>query len=218
MDIKKRIVEESLKLFLNHGVKAVTVERISKHIRISKRTFYEHFENKMQLLKNCLIAYEALMRKEHERIMKTTRNNMEALFRWNDALMTRMDLVNPNFYTDIEHYYPGLMESFHKENGDFIHDTIIELAKGGIKDGMLRKGIHVEIFAKTVLSLLKLFKDSEMFPPMDYSKIQLTFNILGPYIKGVSTEAGLNMIKKYEERMKLMYAGYGFQDLEGEKF
>ncbi len=215
---KERIVEESLKLFLNYGVKGVTVERISKHLRMSKRTFYEHFENKMLLLTQCLIAYDKVTRDEHEKITNASSNAMEALFRWNDAMMTRMDLVNPNFFNDIHHYYPGLLEDFYKNNGDFLQDTLLELCQSGIEQGVFNKGVNKIIFTKVVLSLIQLFKDSESFPPMEFSKVELTFNILGPYIKGVSTEKGLTLIKKYEERIKMAYSGFGFQDLEGEKF
>lgn len=215
---KERIVEEALKLFLNYGVKSVTIERISKHLRMSKRTFYEHFENKMELLKDCLVAYDKTTRKEHDKITEASKNTMEALFRWNDAIMTRMDLVNPNFFNDIQHYYPGLLENFYKKNGDFLHDTLLEICESGIKEGVFNKGLNKAIFAKTVQSLLQLFKDSEKFPPMDFSKVELTFNILGPFIKGVSTDTGLQLIKKYEERIKMAYSGLGFQDLEGKQF
>lgn len=218
MITKERIVEESLKLFINYGVKSVTVERISKDLRMSKRTFYEHFENKKELLKECLVVYDGITRNEHEKITAASQNTMEALFRWNDAIMTRMDLVNPNFFNDIQYYYPGLLEDFIAKNGDFLYDTLRELCENGISEGLFNRGVHKEIFAKTVQSLVQLFKDTEMFPPLTYSKVALTFNILGPYIKGVCTEQGRDLIRQYEERIKVSYAGLGFTDLEGRTF
>ena len=43
------IIEAAQELFLNHGVKRVTVEEICRKAKVSKMTFYKHFKNKEEL-------------------------------------------------------------------------------------------------------------------------------------------------------------------------
>ena len=51
MITKDLIIETATKLFMQHGVKTITVDRIVKELRTSKRTIYSHFEDKVTLLK-----------------------------------------------------------------------------------------------------------------------------------------------------------------------
>ena len=63
-DLKKRVIEQSLKLFLKYGVKSITMNDIAKECGISKRTLYENFNDKDELLSLVLKTMNAYTRKE----------------------------------------------------------------------------------------------------------------------------------------------------------
>jgi AcrR family transcriptional regulator len=44
--MREEIVKESTTLFLKYGFKSVTMDEIAQHMRISKKTIYNHFPNK----------------------------------------------------------------------------------------------------------------------------------------------------------------------------
>ncbi len=46
MITKELIIETATRLFMQHGVKSITIDRIVKELRTSKRTIYSHFEDK----------------------------------------------------------------------------------------------------------------------------------------------------------------------------
>ena len=51
MDIKKKeILEQALKLFMRLGVKSMTMDDVATHLRVSKKTLYEHFTDKNDLV------------------------------------------------------------------------------------------------------------------------------------------------------------------------
>jgi phosphoenolpyruvate synthase/pyruvate phosphate dikinase len=88
--------------------------------------------------------------------------------------------------------------------GNFAHVALEELAKWGIKDGLFRANIDIEITSKTVLALLELLKDNNRFPVTQYSKERLTFGIMLPYLRGVCTEEGLAQLEKQEALFKVL--------------
>ena len=49
-DLKQRIIETSFALFLRHGIKSITMDYIASQVGISKRTLYELFKDKDQLV------------------------------------------------------------------------------------------------------------------------------------------------------------------------
>ena len=47
----EKILQGAYDLFYRHGVKRITMDDIASHLGISKRTIYEHYDNKDDLVK-----------------------------------------------------------------------------------------------------------------------------------------------------------------------
>ena len=88
--------------------------------------------------------------------------------------------------------------------GNFAHVELEELAKWGIKDGLFRKDIDIQVTSKTVLALLELLKDNNRFPVTEFSKERLTFGIMLPYLRGVCTDKGVQQLQDQEELFKVL--------------
>ena len=54
MDIRQKIIEGAATLFRTYGVKAVTMDSLASHIGMSKRTIYENFSEKDEILEEVL--------------------------------------------------------------------------------------------------------------------------------------------------------------------
>lgn len=203
MITKELIIETATKLFMQHGVKTITIDRIVKELRTSKRTIYNHFEDKVTLLTACLDVYNTKVRAENEEIINSCDNVMEALGRMLQKIVRRSHLVNPNFFGDILHYYPGLLNESYKRNGNYAHQQLVHIADEGIKDGVFQADMDVEVVGKTMLVLLKLLKDNTQFPPTEFSKERLTFGIMIPYLRGVCTAKGLELLNIEQELFRV---------------
>jgi len=188
-----------MKVFLLQGVKTVPLDRLAKDLRTSKRTIYQHFDNKTELLKACLADYHTQIKKENQEIIDNSPDAIEAMGHLFQQILLRSSMVNPNFFNDIIHYYPGLLNESYKETGNFAHQQLEDMAKWGIEDEILLTDMDIEVTTKTVLSLLKLLKDNDQFPVTEYSKERLTFGILLPYMRGLCTAKGRQLLDKQEE-------------------
>ena len=199
MITKEFIIETATRLFMQHGVKTITIDKIVKELRTSKRTIYNHFKDKVTLLEACLDVYNAKVRAENEEIIKSADNVIEAMGHMHQKIVHRAHQVNPNFFSDIIHYYPGLLNESYKRNGNYAHQQLVDLAKEGIADGIFPENMDVEVVGKTVLKLLKMLKDNELFPVTEFSKERLTFGIMVPYLRGLCTEKGIKLLQIQEE-------------------
>ncbi|MEL6971298.1 MAG: TetR/AcrR family transcriptional regulator, partial [Bacteroidota bacterium] len=74
-----------------------------------------------------------------------------------------------------------------------------ELARWGMEDGIFLKDLDVPVISKTVLELLKMLKDNDLFPVTQFSKERLTFGILVPYMRGLCTSKGVKLLEKQKE-------------------
>jgi len=198
MITRELIVNTAMKVFITQGVKTVSMERLATDLRTSKRTIYQHFKNKPDLLKACLSDYHTRIKAENQQIIDKSSNAIEAMGHLYQQILKRAALVNPNFFNDIIHYYPGLLSESYQETGNFAHQQLEDMALWGIEDGIFVEDIDVDVTKKTVLALLKLLKDNQQFPVTKYSKERLTFGMLLPYMRGLCTTKGRRLLDKEE--------------------
>ena len=203
MITREHIIETATNLFLTHGVKTITTNRIVKELRTSKRTLYNHFPDKTTLLHACLDVYNTKVRAENDAIIAEAENVLEAMGHLLQKIVRRSHQVNPNFFSDIIHYYPGLLHESYKKNGNFAHQNLIDLSRWGVEDGIFIADIDIDVVGKTVLSMLKLMKDNKQFPTTEYSKERLTFGILVPYLRGLCTPKGMEILHVQEELFRV---------------
>ncbi len=203
MITREIIIEKSMSLFIQNGVKTVTIDRIVKELHTSKRTIYKHFEDKTALLKACLSVYHTKVKKENEELISQARNAIEAMGYIHQKIVSRSHQVNPNFFNDILHYYPGLLNESYRNTGNFAHQQLIEIANWGIKDKIFPSDLDVPVVGKTVLAMLKILKDTRQFPSEEFSKERLTFGILVPYLRGLCTSKGIKILETESELFRV---------------
>lgn len=63
--LKETIVKESLGLFRKYGIKSTSMDDISGHLKVSKKTLYQHFKDKESLL---LFAIDRITREFEEKL------------------------------------------------------------------------------------------------------------------------------------------------------
>jgi AcrR family transcriptional regulator len=119
MITKELIIDTATKLFMQHGVKTITIDRIVKELRTSKRTLYSHFEDKVTLLRACLDIYNAKVCAENEEIIKDSDNVIEAMGHIYQKIVSRSQQMNPNFFGDIIYSYPGLLQESYKSSRNY---------------------------------------------------------------------------------------------------
>ena len=203
MITKDLIIETATNLFLANGVKTITMDRLAKELHTSKRTIYTHFKDKTALLQACLEKYHLKVREENESIIKNSSNAIEAMGYLHQHIVRRASFVNPRFFNDILHYYPGMLSQSYKKTDNFAHQQLVDLAHWGIQDRIFLKDIDVDVTVKTVLGLLKLLKDNNLFPITAYSKERLTFGVMVPYMRGLCTSRGLKILEMQEELFRV---------------
>lgn len=203
MITKEIIIETATKLFLEHGVKTVTIARLVKELHTSKRTIYSHFEDKVALLNACLDVYNLKVCKENDEVIQSSSNVLAAMGRLHQKIVRRSYTTNPNFFGDIIHYYPGLLNESYNRCDKYVHRQLMDLATAGIKDGIFIEDLDVEVVGKTVLHLLKLLQDNRKFPLAEFSKERLTFGIMVPYLRGLCTTKGIKLLHIEEELFRV---------------
>ncbi len=196
MITKEYIIEITTQLYLEKGVKSVTIADITKELSTSKRTIYNHFLDKIDLMQACIEQYLASIRSNNDEIINTCTSAIEAMGMIHQQILQRADYSNANFYKDILKYYPSVLKDSIVKNSEFAFRELLYLSKWGMKEGLFRKDLDPEVTMATVQTLLKLCNNSKIFPSAQFSKARLTEGVMVTYLRGLCTEKGLLEVEK----------------------
>ena len=131
------------------------MDYIANDLGISKRTIYRHFKDKKELLINCIKTQMVVQKTKDDDIIIKAPNCLVAFFKFMENSMTSLKAVNPNYFADLEKYYPEIWESKIIEYENYRLNRITELLKRGKNKSLLREDLDVEIIAITTQNMLK---------------------------------------------------------------
>lgn len=198
MEIKDRIIEEAAKLFKTYGIKSVTMDSLASQMGISKRTIYEVFSDKDELLISVLQLMAEKQRAMVKRILDDSVNAIYAIFRLLEANRDYFQDMSPVFQADLRkyHYEVLVMKTEKCEMPDFRNN--IQVIERGIKEELFRDDINPDIVNRCLYSLGRSALDYELYPFEEFTRRDVIKNVFLNYLKGVSTKKGIDMINSLE--------------------
>jgi len=199
MDYQQKIIEEAAVMFRTYGIRAVTMDMLASQLGISKRTIYEVFSDKDELLKGVL---KWMSKKQYEvmtKIFSESDNVIEAIFKMLDLMIDHFQKMSPAFQMDIKKYHKALVDNPQEMQDLPYYSNNTEVLIRGIKEGIFRSDIDIEITNKCMLEVARLSNDKDVFPPDDFLNKDVIRNFYINYLRGISTPKGLGLINKYEK-------------------
>ncbi len=204
MELRDRIVSVAFELFMKYGVRSVTMDQISGHLGISKRTLYEIFRDKSELLRNGLDYYSNIKRKDAKEMIRQSDNVIETIYLLARKGEEMKQQINPLFFEDIRKYHPDVHVLITTESRYRDYSLTHDLLEKGINEGLFKKGLDIALVNNFFHQVMNIVMNEEIFPKDRYTHEDIFRNIIMPYLMGISTEKGQAQIRKYfEQEIKL---------------
>jgi TetR/AcrR family transcriptional regulator, cholesterol catabolism regulator len=204
MDSKERIVQGSLKQFMQYGFRNVSMDDIARNLGMSKKTLYQYFEDKDELVQAAL-EYDIEIDQRDCLICSTTSANAIAeVYNIINVVAQQLGDMNPMVLLEMQKFHPAAFNRFQQHKDGFILKMIIENLHRGIAEELYREDINVEVLAKFRLESMMLLFNPEIFPlSKTYPLHQLMLIIGEHFLYGIATPKGYKIIQKHQqERVK----------------
>jgi TetR/AcrR family transcriptional regulator, cholesterol catabolism regulator len=172
------------------------MDDIASDLGISKKTIYQHFEDKDDIVHQMMEIEMANDKCEWEDLEKVSKNVIEKSVKSMEFFKQAFTEINPSAFFDIKKYHPKTWQLFQDHKQNFILASIIKDLKEGIEQGFFRPEIKVEILAKMRLEQIEIAFDPHLFPTNKFSVVDVEITMLDHFFRGIMTEKGL---KVYEE-------------------
>jgi AcrR family transcriptional regulator len=200
MEIRSRIIEGAAELFRTYGIRSVTMDNLASHLGISKRTIYEVFSDKDEMVTGVLIWMAERQKELLEKILNESENSIVAIFRMLEINRDYFQGMSQAFQVDLKKFHHDvLMKKNNKsEMPDFRNNR--QIIERGIKEKLFRKEINSDIVNRCLYSLGRSIMDGELYPYEEFPRNEVMKNIFINYLRGISTIEGLELISKLESK------------------
>lgn len=201
MDNKDKIIEGAAELFRRYGMKPVTMDMIASHLGISKRTIYELFADKDELIMGVLGSMARKQRNLVEMILGESENAITAIFRIIELNIEHFQTMNPMFHEDIKRFHREVLakKEVKCEMPDYKNNQ--QVIERGIREKHFRKDINPEIVNKTLYYMVLSVMNSDLYPFEAWPRKEVVKNTLVNFLKGIATAEGLELIQKLEKKL-----------------
>lgn len=193
--MRELIVACAGELFTRQGIRAVTMDAVAAELGISKRTLYEHFSCKEELLSECLrlrLDRTGLLNASDEGVLD------ELLSLYSGMQCIHLERVS-HFCRELRRYYEPLYKELFGQLLDYA--TLCgDKVEAGIAAGYIRRDVHRgAVYTAIAGYLLRLF--AEVYDERSSIRVLLSPDSVLIFARGLSTIKGRAYI---DQKIKLI--------------
>jgi AcrR family transcriptional regulator len=194
----ERIIQGGEDLFLKAGIKSVTMDDIARHLGMSKKTIYQFFKDKnemvMALVKKKLQEDEDQM----NAVLSQSENVLEEMINMMKCSEEIFSRINPIVVHDMQKYHPDAWKQFQTFKANVLVHTLEQLLAKGIKQGYIRPDIDVKILARMRVSQVEMGFNASIFPVAEFNIWKVQYQFLEHFNYGICTIKGYKLLNQYK--------------------
>lgn len=187
-ELPGKILKTAMHEFLHRGVKSVKMDDIANHLGISKRTLYEIYSNKEELLLECV----RLQEEDNDRHMFEYSNMpnhsvIDIFIEFYKHQIEGVSNVSPAFFQDINKYQ-SVVDFYERKRAVRNRDAKSFFMRG-VREGFFRSDVDFDIVLRICQKSMEYAMRTEMYK--EYNMKHLLHNILFLFLRGVCTAEGI---------------------------
>lgn len=197
---REKILKGAEGLFTKYGVRSISMDDIARHLSVSKKTLYQHFTDKEDIV---TLVFESVLsesRKEFEVIHKTAENAIDELAKLSVCLKKNVDEINPSLLFDLQKYYPKAWAVWLEFKRMCIYDSIKRNLDQGIAEGFYRPEINTEMLSIVRMALIETAFDDKTFSHDRFRMTEVQMQIFEHFVYGIVTEKGKKQYLRCKEK------------------
>ena len=188
--MREKILQVASEQFSQYGIRAITMEDIARLVGISKKTIYQEFIDKKQLVKE---AFSVALKEDQnalKKIMEGEDGVIEHLVHTSKMVRERLATLNPMVLLEIQKYFPEVWEMFNEFKDEIIVTDIVNVIEKGKRLGYFRPELNAKILANMRIDQIRYAMNPANFIRTEYSLATLHMEMLDHFLHGIFTEKG----------------------------
>ena len=196
MTQREIIIESASKMFVAQGVKAVRMDDIAQELSMSKRTLYELFGDKEELLYQSLLHFLVEGHKRRNEQCRSVENSLEIM------LLCLRDMVayapvSCRLRTNLKRFYPSVFERLENDAHANSQSDLRRWVKECVASGYFTTTADSELVIRVLQDSVQGIMLVDKFDTVDNIHLvsKITYAIV-IFIRGLCTVSGIEVIDR----------------------
>lgn len=182
---------------MQYGIKSITMDDIAKELSISKKTIYQYFTDKDEIVMLSMTFYMDQQKVAFEEMQQKATNTIEELHFISQHLKSNFQNVSMSALMDIQKHYPKVWQLFLSYKEEVFKKTMMDTINRGIAEGYFRNDVDPELMAVLRFEQIQMCFNPSIFPKDKYSFSEMQTHFLMHFIHGMLTDKGRELLKTY---------------------
>lgn len=187
------IISTASNLFVQFGIRSVSIDNVCNELRMSKKTFYTYFSQKEELVE-AVVVYQRKQRNDRFEKLFKNKNAIDSLILSIKELRKVMDQESAVMCNDLEKYYPRVNEKYEQISREEIRAGFESFLNQGIAEGYFREDLDIEMIALFHSVQLKYMINQMAQFPQKYSRKRIYDFFIDLMIHLIANEKGLQYL------------------------
>jgi len=168
-ELKEKILITAINLFHKHGIRSVKMDDIANELKISKRTLYEIYSNKEELLLEVVRRDKQREKRRMDEIGRTGSNVINIIIEISRFRLEEFSQINPLFFEEI-HKYPELLAYVHRLHDERESDAHAFIQRG-IDEGLFLPNLYYNIVRTMTVALQNAIMNQYLYKKYDIKEL-----------------------------------------------
>ncbi|MBP9689364.1 MAG: TetR/AcrR family transcriptional regulator, partial [Bacteroidia bacterium] len=125
-EVKDKILTEAELLFMRYGFKSITMDDVAREIGVSKKTLYQFFADKNDLVNQCVEHYLDTMNNICTNVINNKElDAIEVMIQISEQMSVIIRQVNPSSMFDLKKYFKPSWDKLEADRKSYIKQTVI---------------------------------------------------------------------------------------------
>ncbi|MGQ2982949.1 TetR/AcrR family transcriptional regulator [Flavobacterium sp.] len=195
--MKETILNKANEMFLTLGFKSVTMDDIAAELGISKKTIYQHYANKTDLVEASTMHLFGTISQGIDNIREQRNNSIEEIFLIRNFLMQHLHNESASPFYQLQKFFPKIFSCLRERQFEKMNGCMMENLQKGIDSGLFRSDINISFISRIYFTGLTGIKDSDIFPSSMFEINDATRQFLEYHVRAIATPKGLTILEKF---------------------
>lgn len=205
-ELKERIIAHARDRFFREGFAKISVDEIVSDLSMSKKTFYQHFESKddlvVEMMERKFTELNAIM----DRILSAETDFVHKLQDFVTYIGGMLGTISKAMFADVQRHLPHLWKRIEQFRRERLTKNISILVQQGRSEGLIRDDVNPRLFLLAYLATIDGIMQANVLMNESFSSREALEGIMNIFFKGILTDAGRIQLNELQHSIFLHQA------------
>jgi TetR/AcrR family transcriptional regulator, cholesterol catabolism regulator len=195
-EVKLKILQGAGDLFMRYGFKSITMDDIAREMGISKKTLYQYFTDKQDLVNQAVENHLNSERDYCTTLVKNEKDPIAYLLAISENFGNEAKHINSAVLYDLKKYFKEAWDKIEAYSSEFIYGQILQNLAEGKSKGLYREELNDQVIALYYVNMVQFLVNPENYQKEVRDFYTVHHQLVHYHLHGILTEKGLKQLEK----------------------